>query len=501
MKHAKRYRFHTLGTLLLSLIPFGLLAVLLSVTILVSAGLFITPTFTSPPKPHVTKPVVVSIPTDNTPAQAVLTGLTNSLKTIDPTYNYAAGLQYVVPSNPSLLGCSQKNLNNIPVPSITNTATLTSSSSTVMFRVDAYGAGLGQRVVERTSSDIKNCGNGNLSNDIFPLNGFTSNSDSSNEVIFRQGDIVITLIDFGGSSLDTLSLGTKISNTLLSSMTSTCKNMNAPASAALLNPTQADYSPKTTLLTFSPPAGSANSPDMSLLTQTPPVAPIPTIGSIEKAPLMPVSPTISLTTNLSIRVSDPVGPGCGWSFTGEASPPSPSASSIASEKKTAINKLLEVWTSWPATVNRYLQAMSTYNANLDSYNAYQAELATNPPSAPTGLYANSNDTYVTLHWNASNDSVSPITGYTVTAKDSSGHAVGTCLADAYTTSCSVLSLTNGTSYTFSVMATNANGQSPSSNTVSSTPKANPIPTPTTTTTVPPTTTTTTVPSTTTTVAK
>jgi len=77
------------------------------------------------------------------------------------------------------------------------------------------------------------------------------------------------------------------------------------------------------------------------------------------------------------------------------------------------------------------------------------------PGAPTGVSGVAGDTSVVVSWLApSSDSGSPITGYTVTA---SGGGSQTCTTAAL--SCTVAGLTNGSSYTFTVVATNARGGS------------------------------------------
>ena len=83
------------------------------------------------------------------------------------------------------------------------------------------------------------------------------------------------------------------------------------------------------------------------------------------------------------------------------------------------------------------------------------------PDAPTGVTATAGDHSATVSWTGSADEGAAITGYTVS--DGSGD---TCTTSG--TSCIVTGLTNGESYTFTVVATNADGTgaaSPASNTV------------------------------------
>jgi len=91
------------------------------------------------------------------------------------------------------------------------------------------------------------------------------------------------------------------------------------------------------------------------------------------------------------------------------------------------------------------------------------------PGAPVLVSATAGNAQVTLTWTApASDGGSAITGYTVTA--SPGGA--TCTTTGLT--CIVTGLSNGTSYSFTVKATNAIGTGPASNALSATPTA-PVP--------------------------
>lgn len=81
------------------------------------------------------------------------------------------------------------------------------------------------------------------------------------------------------------------------------------------------------------------------------------------------------------------------------------------------------------------------------------------PGAPTSVMATPGDASATITWTApASDGGSPITGYTVTAEPGGASVQVGGEADSAT----VTGLDNGTTYTFTVTATNAEGTSPAS---------------------------------------
>ena len=91
--------------------------------------------------------------------------------------------------------------------------------------------------------------------------------------------------------------------------------------------------------------------------------------------------------------------------------------------------------------------------------ASAASLAVTPtglPGAPTSVAAAAGDGQATVAWNAPSNGGTPITSYTVTS------APGGFSATTSGTTATVLGLTDGTAYTFTVVATNANGPGPTS---------------------------------------
>lgn len=93
------------------------------------------------------------------------------------------------------------------------------------------------------------------------------------------------------------------------------------------------------------------------------------------------------------------------------------------------------------------------------------------PSAPTSVLATAGNSSASVSWTApGSNGGSAITSYTVTA--SPGGA--TCIVNAPATSCTVSGLANGTSYTFSAVATNTAGNSVSSSSSSAVTPSAPV---------------------------
>jgi hypothetical protein len=67
-----------------------------------------------------------------------------------------------------------------------------------------------------------------------------------------------------------------------------------------------------------------------------------------------------------------------------------------------------------------------------------------------------------ITWVAPANGGSAITGYTVTASTGTGAVAGTCTTSGTAVTCSIAGLTTGTAYTFTVVATNAVGNSAAS---------------------------------------
>lgn len=106
----------------------------------------------------------------------------------------------------------------------------------------------------------------------------------------------------------------------------------------------------------------------------------------------------------------------------------------------------------------YYYRATAVNADGTTVGAIASFLIPSAPGAPSNVAATSGDGTATVSWDAPSNGGSSITNYTVTA--SPGGA--SCTVAAPATSCVVSGLTNGTAYTFSVIAANSVGAGPAS---------------------------------------
>ena len=187
--------------------------------------------------------------------------------------------------------------------------------------------------------------------------------------------------------------------------------------------------------------GPASTPSNAVI---PPAPPSPPAG------VSAVRGAASATVSWTAPPTNGGGPITGYTVTGS---PGGVTRTVAGDQTSAVVNGLTNGTGYTFTV----VATNAVGSSAASAPSNQVTPATTP-GAPTAVVGAAADTAGFVSWTAAAANGSPVTSYVVTA--SPGGATAT--VDGDRTSATVGGLVNGTSYTFTVVATNALGSSPTS---------------------------------------
>ena len=122
------------------------------------------------------------------------------------------------------------------------------------------------------------------------------------------------------------------------------------------------------------------------------------------------------------------------------------------------------------TGRSYTFTVKAVNASGESEGATSNSVTpSGVPDRPGAPIVTAGDGTLTVRWDAPNDNGSPITSYTVYATIA-GAAASSCTTNGEQ-ECTIKNLVNGRTYTVTVVATNANGNSQASPGTTGTPKA------------------------------
>lgn len=411
------------------------LSVLSVVVLLVLAitGLFLPPLSATAPK-VVVNPSVVTATSDRTPGVALLGELLGQAATmpnfaqrawpasapdagllpVDPVGQTCAFTRPLTPSlSPVLTRSSLLNLLSgssslatAPPRSTPASPATTVGPLTVAVSASVVGPGLGLRVFEARQFQASYCpGVYLVSTSTMPAPQFIATLSSSSatpivEFVAVKSDVLITVVVSAPYGTTTRTVGqTALSylvDGLVTSLAHVCADPATSVTLATRNPTQPDYVAPTRLATLTPPS-TFTAPDLTLLKAQPPTVPPPPLGTVTTAPKVPVIPTVASSVTVALPAPDLTGPGCGWVFTGQVAPappaaPDPSATQVA---QAALTSLETQWSNWPATVTTYLAALATYNADLISYNKWQATTTTTTSTTTTTTVTSTTTTSTT----------------------------------------------------------------------------------------------------------
>jgi hypothetical protein len=198
-------------------------------------------------------------------------------------------------------------------------------------------------------------------------------------------------------------------------------------------------------------------------------------SSLVQTVTVPAAGTTTLTFWYNPQTADDIcsGSGCVYDWE-EAQIRSTSGTTLASVFKSNSNS--KTWTkvSYDLTAYAGQTVQLWFNVHqdqsvppddssmyLDDVSVTSSQATATQPAAPSGVIATAGNGTATVSWTAPATGGSPITGYTVTPYIG-GTAKPATTVGGTATSATVTGLANGTSYTFTVTATNAIGTGPAS---------------------------------------
>jgi hypothetical protein len=241
-------------------------------------------------------------------------------------------------------------------------------------------------------------------------------------VFWRRGDLaaVLAVPAAGANGMEVLAA--RVDPVLVKALTGVCANPASTVADAVRSPWVAREqfiglaSPVPVTMAPSPtplppsgitpaPVGWSPTPLPSLSVPQRPADPVwpenlPTtdVGSPVPPSVLAAAPTLSRVPS---RLDDPVGPGCGWAFTGQPAPPYDAGiEAVTAEGRVtqAREELVAGQQAWQANVVQYWQQVADYTTQARSYTAYatavrQVAQAWDHISAQRTLYAEAVDRY------------------------------------------------------------------------------------------------------------
>jgi hypothetical protein len=277
--------------------------------------------------------------------------------------------------------------------------------SQVVLTVSAYTAGSGAVAIRDWAARLGSCATapvlvsapGVPTTDAFVATLPAAGGETGATAIFwRRGDVVAVLAVASATAPGMPALAAQVDPALVTALTGVCVDQASTVTdgvrspwvaregfLGLTAPVRVTTAPSPTPV---PPAGItpvpvtwAPSPLPSISYPQRPADPVwptdlPTGGLA--SPVAPVvllpAPTLSLVPS---RLDDPVGPGCGWAFTGQSAPPFDAGREAVTAQGRVVQAnedLAAAQLAWQASVVSYWQAVAAYSAQATSYLAYAA---------------------------------------------------------------------------------------------------------------------------------
>lgn len=277
-------------------------------------------------------------------------------------------------------------------------------TSSVQISVRAYSAGAGGLALEQLVTGAEEC-SGTVTSQGPPL-GVESElitAGRSSALIWRRGDVLVVVTTRSVLPLDLLGVWQKYDTALDVTLEGLCADQQSSAEDASRSPyadrkqfvgltkdtvVQAPTTARVPLPAPSPgaatpsevpiPAPELSAPEPTFVaTPSPPVTPqaLPSPVDSPSSPDAPSRPPQQ--KSVGMRIPDPIGPGCGWSFTGQAQPAYDAAAARAgfrTDLRTTRTSLQRAWGLWQRERVSYFVAYADYARAMQRYSDYATQV-------------------------------------------------------------------------------------------------------------------------------
>jgi len=277
----------------------------------------------------------------------------------------------------------------------------------IVVSVAAYSAGAGAVAIADWTALLKRCVTSGVSSYLDVAPGpdailawiMTSGVEpGASSLTWRRGDVVASVAVPSNDPSGLAAAAEQVDTVLLAALATRCAEIDSSLSDAARSPWvrhDAFTGLTISIVVSVSPSPTPTAPDGVIPvvdTRSPP--PLPSISyplrptdpvwpldlpSEVPSPFAPTNPAIEPSTSaVPSRIDDPVGPGCGWSFTGQVQPrydAQHEAQLAQSRSKQALAHLVVVQNQWQSNLVTYWKNSSSYAMQAKAFSAYASRVS------------------------------------------------------------------------------------------------------------------------------
>lgn len=297
---------------------------------------------------------------------------------------------------------------SLAAPAFTSQEVRRSKNASILYQVRVYPAGIGGLAMSQMREAARCVGGYLQPITTIGVEAFGFYKGTNSLVVFRYGDVLGVTAWTRNAQLNLSTVGAWATQ-WPAVLTGVCRSFEGPASEALRNPIRPDYKGYTlsqalqldeaTRASYSmsaesnvraawsgriqptkgAPALPLSKPQPALQVDPAPVIPAGLVISLPTQPTMPVAPVapkaMPVIETAQTLIEDPVGPGCGWDFTGQKAPAFDQTASTATDQRVlaeSLERLKVNYAEWITSAWRYAWEYSLYEEQVATWQTWVA---------------------------------------------------------------------------------------------------------------------------------